>query len=284
MTTRRRASILRPTRIPQNNVRSASFAVVLAACGVLTPLACGSDPQGTPPDAGRISLGDGGFVDAPETDGQQLAVDGGFEGPDGSVLRADRFITEVVSFTPGECAGFGLLSMPGIVKGPPVGGSSDHGSLDVVSLGVKGEIVVAFTPNAIVDGPGVDFIVFENPFFAASDPSRPNAELGEVSVSEDGVTWKTFPCAPKNESPYGACGGWHPVYSAPGNGISPFDPATAGGDPFDLADVGLARARFVRIRDLYAGAGTIPCAMQPPKTNKAGFDLDAVAIVHAEIP
>jgi hypothetical protein len=247
-------------------VRSATFVFAAAACGLLTPLACGSSPA-TPPasdDAGVISLGDGGFFDAPEADGRKPTVDGGFEGPDGSVIRADRFIT------------------PGIVEGPPAGGGSNLGSLDVVSLGVNGEIIVGFPPNAIVDGPGVDFIVFENPFYIAGDPTRPNAELGEVSVSDDGVTWKTFPCASKNESPYGACGGWHPIYSAPGNGISPVDPKTAGGDQYDLADVGLAHARFVRIRDIYAGAGTIPCPMQPPKPTTAGFDLDAIAIVHAE--
>jgi hypothetical protein len=69
------------------------------------------------------------------------------------------------------------------------------------------------------------------------------------------------------------------VYSAPGNGISPVDPATAGGDPFDLADVGLTEARYVRIRD--RSNEVCPDGGGP---NTDGFDLDAVSIVNAEMP
>ena len=51
----------------------------------------------------------------------------------------------------------------------------------------------------------------------------------------------------------------------------PFDVATAGGDAFDLADVGLAEARYVRITDRGDLGGL------------AGvFDLDAVGIVNLE--
>jgi hypothetical protein len=199
------------------------------------------------------------------------------DAPDVS-LPADRFVTGVVSFTPGPCAGFGESSMPGVVEGPPVGGGATKGSLDVVSLGVGGEIVLTFAPNAIVDGPGVDFLVFENAFDIGGDPQDPYAEPGEVSVSADGTTWVTFPCT-ATAYPYGACAGWHPVYSAPGNGISPVDPATAGGDPYDLAAIGVASARYVRIRD--KSNETCPDA---GGTDSAGFDLDAIAIVNAQIP
>jgi hypothetical protein len=147
------------------------------------------------------------------------------------------------------------------------------GSTDVLSLGGGGEISFGFGSNAIVDGPGADFIVFENPFDKGGDPMAPYAEPGVVSVSEDGVTWVDFPCH-KDAYPYTGCAGWHPVLSNPDNGLSPFDPAVAGGDPFDLADLGLARARFVRVRDVsFVGGGTTE-----------GFDLDAAAIVHAEVP
>ncbi|HSO34398.1 MAG TPA: hypothetical protein VLT33_17800 [Labilithrix sp.] len=246
---------------------------------VASPLACSSADPAADGDAGPgISLGDGGFVDAPDRDGNKPMVDGGFPGPGGSVVRADRFATTVVSFTPGDCGGFGLPSMPGAVLGPPVGGGENAGSLDVVSLGFKGEIVLSAEPNAIVDGPGPDLIVFENPFLTGG---RPNAELGEVSVSDDGTTWTTFPCTAGPGPTYGACAGWHPVYSAPGNGISPIDPAAAGGDAFDLEDVGLASARFIRIRDI----GSVQCPSDPgKKPNTVGFDLDAVSIVHAKTP
>ena len=254
-----------------------SLLFFLAACSSST-----SAPEAA--DSGPIvSLGDGGgFVDAPEPDASKQAVDGGFEAPEGGVIRADRFVTQVVSVTYGDCAGFGLASMPNVVYGPPVGAGAASGGLDVVSLGYKGEIVVAFGANAIVDGPGVDFLVFENAFYVGGDSSKPVAkDLGEVSVSDDGMTWKTFPCADGAGPTYGSCAGWHPVYSAPGNGISPLDPQHAGGDPFDLADVGLTTARFVRIRDL---GGTVCPADPATKPTNNGFDLDAVAIVNAQIP
>ncbi len=231
-------------------------------------------------DAGPIvPLGDAAFVDAPDHDGSKPMLDGGFLGPDGSVIRADRFVTKVVSFTPGECSGFGAGDMPGVVLGPPVGAGNLKGGLDVVSLGVKGEIVLSFEPNEIVDQPGADFIVFENAFWAAGDPENPAADLGEVSVSADGTTWKTFPCTITAKPPFGACSGWKPVYSAPDNTISPVDVEKAGGEAYDLADVGLASAKLVRIRDM----GTGKCD-GTPKPNNLGYDLDAIAIVHAKTP
>ncbi len=203
---------------------------------------------------------------------------------------ASRFVTGIVQFDPAGCSGFGAASLPGIVEGPPVGGGRDHGSLDVVSLGSGGSIVLTFAPNAIVDGPGPDFIVFENPFWIGGNASDVYAEPGEVSVSDDGQTWTAFPCAPTIDAgasdgtgtapPYGSCAGWGVVYSTPQNGISPFDPAAAGGDAFDLADVGVKHARFVRIID--RTAEPCPDAAGPPNSN--GFDLDAIAIVNAELP
>lgn len=250
---------------------------LLASLGAVSLLACADDVA--PPEARpSISLGDGGFIEEGDMDRSKHLVDGGYAGADGGVVRADRFITTVVSFTPGPCAGFGASEMPSIVFGPPVGRGATKGSLDVVALGVGGEIVLSFEPNAILDGPGPDFIVFENAFYAAGDATQPAADLGEVSVSEDGVTWATYTCAPGPTAPYGACAGWNPVYSAPGNGISPFDPATAGGEAYDLADLGMTRARFVRIKDRSEAA----CEGQPkPTTN--GFDLDAIALIHADL-
>lgn len=257
--------------------------------------ACGSSsPSSAPPPQGDDVADDGGWstVDAgaAATDaGHALPVDGSYDLGDSS-LPTDRFVTAVVSFTPTECTGFGRASMPGIVEGPPVGGGSERGSTDVVSLGSGGSIVLSFAPNAIVDGPGPDFIVFENPFWIGGDSSNVYAEPGEVSVSDDGTTWQTFPCNPTLTSapdgtgtapPYGACAGWHVVHSTPTNGISPVDPATAGGDAFDLADLGVTHARYVRIVDRTAES----CPEAGPDTpDTNGFDLDAIAIVNAEQP
>jgi hypothetical protein len=255
-----------------------------------------TEPQA--PEAGQRALdvsgdgGDGAFggdgADRGDaTVGENAA---GEAGTDAALpLPADRFVTGVVSIDRRQCTGFGASSMPGIVEGPPVGGGADRGSTDVVSLGSGGSIVVSFS-NAIVDGPGVDFIVFENPFWIGGNSSNIYAEPGEVSVSDDGVTWFTFPCTPTPDSqstygtgvapPYGQCAGWHVVYSTPTNGISPLDPRVAGGDAFDLADLGVTRAQYVRIVDKTNEA--CPEGGAGPDTN--GFDLDAVSIVNAANP
>ena len=181
----------------------------------------------------------------------------------------DGFANEVTSVTYGPGAGFGQDAMPDIVLGPPEGGGNLAGSLDVVSLGNGGSIVLGLAPQTLVDGPGPDFVVFENAFLAGGDPSAPFAEIGAVSVSEDGETWVDFPCT-ATESPYEGCAGWHPVFAnARENEIDPHDPALAGGEAFDLADVGLSSARFVRITDRVDLTGV-----------NASFDLDAIALAN----
>ncbi|WP_437731910.1 hypothetical protein [Sorangium sp. So ce1335] len=226
-----------------------------------------------------------GGVDAPRDDGpgEPSAAEGGggscLSGGQGGAAGAGeascagpgpRFATRVVSACLGAGQGFGQDRFPDIVLGPPRGGGCCGGSLDVLSLGDGGSIVVAFDGNAIVDGPGADFLVFENAFAPGGDAANVFAELATVEVSEDGVAWSAFPCAAER-APYDGCAGWHPVHANPGeNDIDPLDPSSAGGDPFDLADVGVSLARFVRITDR---AGT-------PDV----FDLDAVGIVHALCP
>lgn len=242
---------------------------------ILLLLTACSSTESTTSDGGV----DAGAFDAGgpiEAGGGPVKIDGGYAAPDGGVYPADRFALEVVSFTPGDCAGFGIPSMPNVVLGPPFGDASGaSGSLDVVSLGVSGTIVLRTA--GFKDEPGPDFIVFENTFFIGGS-QKTNAELAEVSVSDDGVTWTTFPCtAEPDAGSYGNCAGWRPVFSAPGNGISPLDPAVSGGDAFDLADVGMPSAKFVKIRDLSSATA---CPANPPKPTTVGFDLDAISIVH----
>jgi hypothetical protein len=71
---------------------------------------------------------------------------------------------------------------------------------------------------------------------------------------------------------FAGCAGVTPTLAYDADGAVPLDPAVTGGDTFDLADVGLARARFVRVRDV-SNAGATP---------SAGFDLDAVGIFNVE--
>jgi hypothetical protein len=236
-----------------------------------------------PPDAARsdgsrseASLPDGSTTDAstaeapaPDT---SVARDGGGDGRPAALCDGPgaRFVTDVVAHQFGGGQSFGQDTFPANLLGPPRGGGCCAGSLDVISLGDGGSVSLAFAGNTIVDGPGADFIVFENAFDPGGDPSNPYAEPGIVEVSQDGASWVSYPCT-ATSFPYGTCAGWHPVYANPGvNDIDPTDPATAGGDPFDLADVGLEWARYVRVTDR-PGDGLV-------------FDLDAVAIVNASCP
>ncbi|MFM7199507.1 MAG: cell surface protein [Myxococcota bacterium] len=183
------------------------------------------------------------------------------------------YVQAVDSFEPGEAAGFGQDLFPTIVYGPPVGGGVSQGSVDVLSLGLGGEIVLSFGILRVVDGDGPDFVVFENPFYITEGVSY--AEPAQVSVSLDGERWTSFPCA-LSAYPYEGCAGVTPVTANLELGISPLDPAQAGGDLFDLASIGVAEARYVRITD----GGVVGVSSTAPA---AGFDLDAVALLHHRI-
>jgi hypothetical protein len=160
------------------------------------------------------------------------------------------------------------------VLGPPDGRGVLSGSLDVLSLGKGGSIVLGFGELGIADGEGADFVVFENAFWPGGDPALVYSEPGEVSVSDDGSTWHTFPCdaAGDGSGRFEGCAGWTPALEYDASALVPLDPELTGGDSFDLAGVGLLRARFVRVTDVSL-AGSEP---------SAGFDLDAVGIVHVE--
>ncbi len=189
-----------------------------------------------------------------------------------------RFATSVVEHSFGEgrgtTLGQGEGEFPERVLGGPRGGGCCAGSTDVTTLGNGGWVVLAFEANAIVDGEGPDFLVAENPFWIGGDESRVFAELATVSVSDDGETFVEFPCDALGP-PYGSCAGWRPVLAnVESDGVDPFDATAAGGDPFDLADVGIARARFVRIEDRADLAADLDGA----------FDLDAVTILNGACP
>ena len=214
----------------------------------------------------------------------------------------DPYADEVASFSVGSQGGFNGGSLS-VALGPPQGSGPFQGSLHVVSLGFGGTIVLRFVDNRIVDGPGVDFTVFENSFLpigAGALTQPPFAEPGRVSVSQDGVHWQAFDaCAlVASGSPYWpGCAGVYPVLSD-GTGATPHAsipsdvpiqdlvgisvlgfplPAGAGGDSFDLASLGLAWASYVKVE-----AASFPTG--PVGTNNGGFDFDAVAAVNSAPP
>ena len=254
---------MRAIKSPVSTQRCASILLLLMAPTTACSPDAGSDAArdaAPPPWAAR------------EETGGDAGRSGTFTLSDGGEIPADRFASEVTSFSPGECAGFGLPAMPEVVLGPPVGAGGTQGSTDVVSLGRLGTIVLSFERNPIVDGAGADFVVFENAFYVGGNASSVYGEPAEVSVSDDGVIWKTFRCTTV-AAPYDpTCAGIHPVFAGRTSGISPVDYPTCGGDAFNLADVGLARARFVRIHDI----GSQTCDPDPKlRTTTNGFDLEA---------
>ena len=195
---------------------------------------------------------------------------------------------------------FGVAFLPGIVLGPPGDSISIQGSTSVASLGHGGVAVVRFDDVVIEDGPGPDFIVFENPFFVGAAPASVQddyhifAEPGIVEVSTDGVTWSQFPFdAQALADALGSnidggqyldlqgLAGLTPTFTGNWtvpNNPSDFDPggtggvSGAGGDAFDLADVGLSGVRFVRITDAVSQNG--------PTGSAEGLDLDAVVVLN----
>jgi hypothetical protein len=232
-----------------------------AACAVIACVACGADPA----DGDQNRGGSGGTGSGGSGAGAGEAGGGQDDLP---------YAREIVSFEPGEGAGFGADDLPGVVLGPPAGRGELSGSLDVLSLGKGGSIVLAFGELGIRDGEGPDLVVFENAFWPSGDPALVFAEPGEVSVSEDGTEWHAFPCDAEGDGMgrFEGCAGWTPASEYDPNATVPLDPGVTGGDAFDLADVGALRARFVRITDV-SNAGDAP---------SAGFDLDAVGIVNVE--
>ncbi len=227
------------------------------------------------PAVGSAGISAGGSEpDADGTAGAGGAIDlGGAGGAAPEISKTPAYAGSVESFEPGAGAGYNQAKLPDIALGPPQGIGTGTGSLDVVSLGAGGEIVLGFGELAIVDGPGPDLIVFENPFWPGGDATQVFAELGEVSVSQDGETWQTFPCDTTGDGKgnFPGCAGVTPTLGYDAATLIPLDPKQSGGDAFDLATLGLKSARFVKVRDLET---------QPPGGITTGFDLDAIAAIH----
>ncbi len=134
---------------------------------------------------------------------------------------------------------------------------------ELQALGTGGEIILRYTGRAIVNLPGPDFTVFENPFFIGGDSTSVFREVGIVSVSKDGSTFRQFP--------YSGSPTWRNLAGAtPTLGGNPLDPRVSGGDKFDLAEINMDSVRYIRIVD---AAGLV-------QDDGPSFDLDAVAALH----
>jgi hypothetical protein len=190
----------------------------------------------------------------------------------------------VVSYVPGPLIDPGradpIYAVNGVLGGGCCAGSLDVCSLGSDSVGWGGHLTLRRAGRVITNGPGADFVVYENPFWIAGSPEGSGFyETGIVEVSMDGVAWVTFPVVFDPAYPVddrrryveGFCG-VEPVTLRTDLGQTPGDPA-GGGDAFDLDDVGLCEARYIRIRDT---AQVYPDANFPP----GDCDIDGIAALY----
>ena len=188
------------------------------------------------------------------------------------IQASDPWADEVVEFHPGSnWSEFGYDFFPYNVLGPPDPNSAisayfgSTSKEEILSLGHGGDITLKFTDNVVVNGAGVDFIIFENVFINLFT-NTPWVEAGTVSVSQDGATFYPFPY---DTTTLEGLAGAHPV----NNTQNPTEPQLSGGDAFDLDAVGLDWIRYVRISDM--GDRWIEGPFQ------GDFDLDAVVAVNS---
>ncbi|MCX7834646.1 MAG: cell surface protein [bacterium] len=179
----------------------------------------------------------------------------------------DPFPDKVISVQFGDGAGFGQNFFPDNIFGPP--DSSARASVpsaderEILTLGSGGEIILQFLDGGIENGNGPDFTIFENVFqYAQNQYYR---ETAFVSVSVNGTDWYPFPY---DTTTFQGLAGVHPT-----NGNENYlDPNRSGGDSFDLSDVGLMKAYYIKITDTN---GMV-------RDSGPSFDLDAVVAIYGE--
>ena len=217
--------------------------------------------------------------------------DGGGEGTEDG--NGKIFANRVVDFSPviplnTTPADWPFFFQPDAALGEP------GDTFDVVSLGYDtgakvGILTVGMgagsgTTNAkcIVDGPGTDFVVFENAFRIGDGSLGTFNEVATVEVSDDGLRWFPFP--------------WQIDENiidlsdpARYTGFAGVLPVNEGGDPFDLSQViednpGVLdanfRACFIRIRD--GGMALADYGNTQSDLYNSGADINAIQAIHFE--
>jgi hypothetical protein len=203
-------------------------------------------------------------------------------------------------------AGGGIFA-PANLLGAPRGGGLAMGSLHVHSLGIGGEVTLGFDVT-LVDGPGADLLVAENPFAAGGLDVF--AEAVFVEISSDGLVFARLPsryagpaspAGPLGVRPigsYAGLAGQAPVWagSAATPQADPRDVVEAGGDAFDFADlaahplvvqgrVDLRAIHWVRLIDVRSGQDLDTQGIPILDAESGSADIDALTAIHfAEDP
>lgn len=162
-------------------------------------------------------------------------------------------VADTVIEAPGADSG-ALFDDPSLAVNGVHAGGCCSGSADVYSLdrdGPRTHLVLAFS-EPVVDGDGPDLVVFENPFEISGGGVFIDPVVVEVSV--DGELFEAFGYeAPEtyssDPSAWSGLAGVTPgLYDADDPSTPDADLEEAGGDRFDLAELGLEEIRFVRLR------------------------------------
>jgi hypothetical protein len=167
-----------------------------------------------------------------------------------------------------------------------------------VSLG-DGGTATYYLANALFDGPGADFAVFENGFLNPQDSNEAYLELAFVEISSDGTHYQRFQSTCLNNT----------LNQIPGTGI--YSDARsmhnlAGkyiarwGVPFDITElkdsafIDPNNIRYVRVRDVVGSIDSAFACLDagqriindpyPTDFPTGGFDLDALGLIHVQIP
>lgn len=181
----------------------------------------------------------------------------------------------------------------GVVNGVR-GGGVGAGSFDVYSLTYldRPQIVLSWSGRVVLNGPGVDFVVFENAF-EVTGPDDRFMDPVLVEVSADGQEWVAFEHGFSGPDPeawssdpahwWGFAGLSPVLLHEEDNPVDPVDPAVAGGDGFDLDDLPAAGetikqvgARYVRLTSAAVVENPASGAPYPHELTADGADLDGV--------
>lgn len=165
-------------------------------------------------------------------------------------------------------------------------GPATNLTTDVVSLGDSG-IAIATFGASILNGPGPDFVIFENGL------SNTFLELAHVEVSSDGVNYYRFPSHSETQTntPIGGFGMLEPsfLYNLAGKYRVGF------GTPFDLeelkdsAGLNVNQVTHVKIIDAVGTLGAKGTTDSygnkindpyPTPFNSGGFDLNGVGVIN----
>lgn len=168
-----------------------------------------------------------------------------------------------------------------------------NGIMDIVSLGDGGNAVISLK-DAMVNGEGHDFAVFENGFKQSAPPYLFYLELAFVEVSSDGNNFVRFPSVSltQDSSQINSFGGIDPenIHNLAGKYIVNY------GTPFDLEDlkdsskIDVNNITHIKIIDVvgdinngYASSDSRGNKINDPWPTafwSCGFDLDAVGIIN----